>query len=213
MSLSLACEWIFDLVAPRVCMICSRTTPRELCSECRSELPAVPSPSEVSGVPVRAAARYGAPLDTSIHLLKYQNRPDLARPLARLLWERIDFSEVPRDVWLVPVPLHPERLAERGYNQSALLGSSLAKLTRLAFVPRALVRSRHTEQQARLDREARSANVRDAFSARHDWNGRKVMLIDDVITTGATASGSIAALRKAGADVVGVVAVARAGAA
>lgn len=192
-------------------MICMRPTPRELCSECRRELPPVPPAFEVSGVPVRVAARYGAPIDTTIHLLKYENRPDLARPLARLVSERVDFSDMSSDTLLIPVPLHPERLAERGYNQSALLASSLAKLTHLASSARALVRSRHTEQQARLDREARGDNVRDAFLAPERQNGRKVILVDDVITTGATAVGSIAALRKAGVEVVAVVTVARAG--
>jgi ComF family protein len=210
-SFSLACAWLLDLVAPRVCMICTEATPRELCGECRRAVPPVPAAFEVSGVPVLAAARYGAPLDGAIHRLKYEDRPDLARPLARLLSERVDFSRVPSNTWLVPVPLHRERLAERGYNQSALVAGALARSTKLPTDLRALVRTRATDQQARLDREARRANVHDAFRSRIRWKERTVVLVDDVVTTGATAEGSIAALREAGAKVLAVVAIARAG--
>lgn len=192
-------------------MICMRPTKRELCSGCRTELPAVPPLAEVSGVPVLAACHYEAPIDASIRRLKYENRPDLARPLARFVHERLRLSELPRDTWLVPIPLHGERLAERGYNQAALVARALSALTKQRSVPRALIRLRNTAQQARLDREARKANVRDAFVARQRLNGRKVTLVDDVLTTGATAEGAIAALTEAGAEVVAIVAIARAG--
>lgn len=162
-------------------------------------------------MPVFAACHYDAPIDASIRRLKYENRPDLARPLARFVHERLSFSELPLDSWLVPVPLHRERLAERGYNQSALVARALSTLTKRPSVPRALVRVRNTAQQAHLDRDARKANVREAFVARQSMHGRKVMLVDDVLTTGATAEGAIAALTEAGAEVVAIVAIARAG--
>jgi ComF family protein len=192
-------------------MICANPSARELCVGCREQLPAVPAPAEVSGVPVLAACQYRAPIDASIHRLKYENRPDLARPLARFIHERVRLGERHEDAWLVPVPLHGARLAERGYNQSALVARTLSTLTKLRSAPRALVRIRDTAQQAHLDRDARRANVRDAFAARQRLHGRKVMLVDDVLTTGATAEGAIAALTEAGAEVIAIVAIARAG--
>jgi ComF family protein len=189
-------------------MLCARTTPRELCTSCRNELPPIPPPFEVSGVSVRAAARYDAPLDGVVWRLKYQDRPDLARPLARFVSER-----VPREneAWLVPVPLHPERLAERGYNQATLLARSLGRIWGVRVAPRGLGRSRHTEQQARLSRAARHDNLRDAFVCLGELRGQSVVLVDDVITTGATAAAAIETLVGCGANVMAVVAIARAG--
>jgi len=191
-------------------MLCEKPNPRELCQSCRSTLPAAPELTEISGVPLACAAPYAAPIDELIQRLKYGNRPDLARPLGRLIFDRLDLFSWTKHAWLVPVPLHRERLAQRGYNQAALLARALAGLTRADSRPRALQRTLATTQQARLGREARAANVRGAFHAEVSLAGRRVLLVDDVVTTGATAEGSIRALRDRGARVVGVVAIARA---
>lgn len=202
---------LVDVVAPRVCVLCDRPNPRELCSSCRTSIPAAPPPADLSGTRLSCAAPYLAPIDGLIHRLKYAGRPDLARPMARLMFERLGLPRLTREVWLVPVPLHPERLAERGYNQSGLVARALARLTGASVSPAALRRVIATRAQARLNRDARAENVRDAFLARNAVAGRAVILVDDVVTTGATAEGSIAALRAAGARVMGMVAIARAG--
>lgn len=165
-------------------------------------------PPSVAGVPVLVAGAYDGPLSEAIRRLKYQSRPDLARPLASLLTPLARTARARFLTW-VPVPLHPTRLAERGFNQSALLASALASSLGGTSAPRALERLRDTGQQALLERVDRESNVRAAFRAR----GRPlaaVGLIDDVITTGATAAACVETLRAAGTTVSLVLALASA---
>ena len=115
----------------------------------------------------------------------------------------------PADAW-VPVPLHRSRLVERGFNQSALLARILAKSTGSRFAPRTLERRRETEQQARLGRAARAHNAFGAFAVRRPVAAERVVLVDDVVTTGATARACLAALREANVAVLAVVALAQA---
>lgn len=108
---------------------------------------------------------------------------------------------------VAPVPLHPRRLAERGYNQAALLASPVARGLRVPLVPRALTRVDDTPQQVMLDRAARLVNLEGAFSAaRARVRGTRVLLVDDVRTTGATLDACTNVLREAGAiDVLSLV--------
>jgi ComF family protein len=155
---------------------------------------------------------YGGAVARTIARLKYERRPDLSRPLADLLWRATE----PRAQFLashavVPVPLHPSRLAERGYNQSALLARPLARRLGVPFWPLALARVRDTPGQASLDRAARLTNVRGAFKVRQreHVSGRDILLVDDVCTTGATLDACTAALRESGARSVACAVVAR----
>lgn len=113
---------------------------------------------------------------------------------------------------LVPVPLSRERRRERGFNQSELMARRLARLAGLRCYPAALIRRRETWSQAGLSREERERNVRGAFHVPdpHRINGRRILLLDDVLTTGATVAACAAALKKAGAATVSVITVARA---
>jgi ComF family protein len=112
---------------------------------------------------------------------------------------------------LVPVPLHPRRLRERGFNQSALLASEIGRLTGRPALAEALVRRRDTAPQAGLSASERRKNVSDAFAVRRRGSvaGRVVTVIDDVFTTGATAYACARVLRAAGAREVRLVTVAR----
>jgi ComF family protein len=154
-----------------------------------------------------AFAAFGGALATAIRRLKYGDRPDLARPLGDLLRRAV--SEVaPRIELVVPVPLHVRRLAHRGYNQSALLASRLARGLSVPCSPLALVRRVDTPPQAELARAERLTNVADVFDAarRSSVRGRRIALVDDVATTGATLGACARALRDAGAaHVLGVV--------
>jgi ComF family protein len=152
-----------------------------------------------------AAFVYGGSVARAVTRMKYENRPDLARPLADLLWRALE-STAPslRESIVVPVPLHPNRLAERGFNQSALVGRRVARRLGARFGPLALARTRGTMQQATLDREARVANVAGAFVVRERArvHGRAVLLVDDVQTTGATLDACAKALLDSGASCV-----------
>jgi ComF family protein len=163
----------------------------------------------------RAVAQYRDGMREAIHALKFGGRAVLAGPLGRLLAETgARALPAPPGDWadgLIPVPLHPARLAERGFNQAELLAAPCAARWRLPLLGRALVRARPTLPQADLDAEARRANVRDAFRVLRpaEVRDRRLLLVDDVLTTGATVGAAARALRAAGATEVGVLTLSR----
>lgn len=147
-----------------------------------------------------------------VHELKYRGRQRLAHRLAeRLLREPALAAVLDGDVVLVPVPLHPRRQRERGFNQCALLAEALGRGAGRPVLADALVRLRDTASQAGLTAAARRANVEGAFAVRRRGAvaGRVVVLVDDVVTTGATIGACARALRRAGVAEVRVACVAR----
>jgi ComF family protein len=144
-----------------------------------------------------------------VHQFKYEDHPELARPLGKLLaGEAAPFLASTPGV-LCAIPLHRSRLHRRRYDQAELLTRELALLTRRERLE-ALTRTRATKRQVGLSEPARVANVSGAFAASGDVRGREVVLVDDVFTTGATARAAAAALVAAGARSVQVLALARA---
>jgi len=202
---------LVDVLAPRRCMACEALDPgpSAYCDACGEPDALLDVERHVLNVPVFAGSRYSEPLVSAIHRFKYGGAPELCCALAASSARGIELLGVePSDVW-VPVPLHPLRLAERGYNQSALLARELSRIARGRVDPRYLVRLRHTEQQAKHARRARGQNVSAAFCVRNSAvEPRRVVLVDDVVTTGATLAACIRALRAAGNQVVGCLAVA-----
>jgi ComF family protein len=150
---------------------------------------------------------------------KHGRRPDLARTLGRALGARLAENracEMQPPPLLVPVPLHWLRRFERGYDQALLLARAAAEVEGLEVV-RALSRSRSTAVQGSIGAPSRTANVAKAFAPRRTWPpasrrilGREVWLVDDVVTSGATASECARALKRLGAARIGVLALARA---
>ena len=155
---------------------------------------------------IRPATIFRDPLRPAIHALKYLGQPELAAPLARYLiavaqqppWREV----LPEIDGVVPVPLHAQRLAERGYNQSALLAGAFAQHMGLPLAESWLSRARQTRSQVGLNAAERQQNVADAFSADSVVAGKRLLLIDDVFTTGATLAACAQALRQAGAVAV-----------
>ncbi|HEV8474674.1 MAG TPA: ComF family protein [Methylomirabilota bacterium] len=156
----------------------------------------------------RAAAVYAGPLREALQRLKFGGRAALARPLAALVLEQCA-GAVPAGAVLVPVPLARARERERGFNQAALIAERVARGLGARLAPRWLARTRATAPQTDLDAAARRANVRGAFIASPAAAGADVVLVDDVLTTGATAGECARALLAAGAQSVGVLTVAR----
>lgn len=157
----------------------------------------------------RSAAVYAGALREALHAFKFSGRRALARPLADLVVEQCAAS-LPEGIdAVIPVPLARERERERGFNQAALLAERVAR--RLGVPPnrRWLARVRATRPQSDLTAAERSANVRGAFRASPRVAGRHVLIVDDVLTTGATLAECARALRAAGARRIGVLTVAR----
>ncbi len=198
-----SCQSSLPRVMPPLCPKCGRPQPSGiLCPSCVSWR------AEIDGI--RAPFRFDGVMRQAIYQLKYRNLRTLAAPLARLLNDYLVTSPVPGEV-LVPVPLHQKRLRERGYNQSSLLARELSKLINLPVIDDCLLRQRHALPQARTPTvEERQSNVANAFTCRDDrLRDKRVLLFDDVATSGATLGACATALKAAGATSVWGLALAR----
>jgi ComF family protein len=209
--LALAAEGLLSLLAPPRCAACDAPV-RWLAAFCEPCAVSVVRFAAGPELPP-AALLYGGAVAKAIGRMKYEGRPDLARPLADLLWRALQpHARSLHGVCVVPVPLHTSRLVDRGFNQSALIAGRLASRLGTSFRPGVLVRARATQQQAALDRFARVENVAGAFRARPRVlvRGERVLLVDDVTTTGATLDSCERALIAVGVTRVLRVAVASA---
>lgn len=188
---------------PNDCFVCGQNAgPALLCGPCRAGLPQISEACPVCAIPVAdglvcgacqrtapafdatvAALPYSFPADRLVQALKYGNRLALAHFLAGLLEASGPSDE--RAI-VVPMPLHPRRLRERGFNQAAEIARPLARAWGLPFAADAIERVRDTPPQASLPWLARRVNMRGAFRCRSAFEGRTVVVIDDVMTTGAT---------------------------
>jgi competence protein ComFC len=159
---------------------------------------------------MRAGFFFAGPLREGIHRFKYEGERSLAGPLAELLLPTARSLPWPVDV-IVPAPLYPARERQRGYNQSALLAERLAKALKTPLDSRAIHRERDTRPQMGLTAPERRTNVAGAFAGRPgSLEGQRVLLFDDVCTTGSTLEACAQAARQAGAAEVRALVLARA---
>ena len=182
------------------CARCGLPGPDPVCGACLADPPALDG--------LRAAGAFGGPLADAVHAYKYRDRPALARPLGRWLAARVP---PPPGALLVAVPLARGRRVARGYDQAALLAGWVGRTAGVPLLRGALRRVRETPPQVGRTRAQRAANVAGAFAADGRVRGREIALVDDVVTTGATAEACARALKAAGAVRVTVLALARAG--
>lgn len=176
-------------------------SPDHLCGACRSNPPAY----------TRAWSLYlyASPLQEAVRLFKYHKKVALADALGALI-NRAPIDAIQADV-IIPVPLHPTRLRNREYNQSLLLADRLSRARNIPLSYDNLVRTRETAPQTELSRAVRLTNLRRAFAVRRpqDISGKRVLVVDDVFTTGTTVNECAKTLRKAGASEVYVCTLAR----
>lgn len=229
---------LLDQLYPPVCLACDApvTTADTLCAACFRELRPITAPlCPVLGLPfavsigpearsaeaiadpppfdrARSAVVYNDVARALVGKLKYGDRPELARFCARLL------AQAGHELWgsdavLLPVPLHVTRQFSRRYNQSTELARALGRIVGLPVDPALVRRKRATRQQVGLSASARQRNVAGAFAAHPDLGarlrGRRVIIVDDVVTTGSTVKTITRALKSAGALRVDVVSFAR----
>ena len=207
---------LLDVFYPPLCTCCQKhliSAALFLCPACRQQI----TPFN-GGLDKALAGRsfdqlyilfeYGPVIRELIHLLKYKHYLSLCRLFAREAGDRFSGLRAENYTAIVPVPLHRTRLRERGYNQSEELARALAAEFDIRLKSERLLRSRHTSSQTKKSRQQREDNMKDAFICRGTLRGERLLLVDDVVTTGSTIESCIRILRKAGAVRVDVLAVA-----
>jgi ComF family protein len=232
-----ALRWALDLALPRLCAVCREPVEGQgLCPACWSKLSFITRPyCERLGIPfvydpgpgilsmeaiadppayrrARAAVRFDETSRALVHALKYGDRLDLAPMMGRWLGQA--GRELLQDAdALVPVPLHWRRRWARRFNQSAMLAAAVSAASGVPIADGALKRVKFTAQQVGLSRSERATNVQGAFrvppEGKAQVTGRRLVLVDDVLTSGATVEGCAKALLRAGASNVDVLVFAR----
>lgn len=208
--------FLLDLLYPPRCGGCNDVGAGWWCPACAAQVRRLDAANAIRAVAlpdgasldVISAAIYAPPLREGIHRFKYEAQPQLADAFGKLMSEAWLASALQADA-LVPVPLHPSRRRERGYNQSEVLANIISRHSKVPM-RNWLKRVRRTEQQAHLGAHERLANVKDAFVANADAQSKHIALVDDVLTTGATLTECALALRRAGAASVIALTLARA---
>ncbi len=224
---------VVDFIFPPNCLICRAFVPGEaaICDKCLSGIGLIEGPRcwrcgcPDTGIPdcpnctgkayafqrLITLADFTEEMRELVHALKYQGRTRVASVFGKSLGElAIEMCDLSNSAVIVPVPLHPSRERERGYNQSGLFASAVAARTGLPLAARALRRRVATDSQTKLDLMEREHNVAGAFEVKQSdtIRNRVVILVDDVVTTGATANSCSRELLRAGASEVVVMALA-----
>ncbi len=195
-----ACARTVDWVSPPHCETCGYPFAGILAGERSCPHCADLVPEFAAG---KTAVLYRGPVASLVQELKYHKGEYLAEDVGRVAATAPGFREFLRGAVLVPVPLHSRKERERGFNQSRLIAEAFARVAEDAVVIPALQRVVDTLTQTRLDRPTRQANLKNAFAMapRHSLTaGRRIVLVDDIFTTGATLNACAAVMRKAGFD-------------
>jgi ComF family protein len=204
---------------PQTCFLCAdRVTGAQLCAACEADLATLPaaccpqcalptSHGEICGACLKkppafqrslAVFSYAFPLDSLVQQCKYAHASHLTEFFATRMAERIGMDR-PEIDFLLPMPLHPARLAQRGFNQAAEIARRLSPRVGVPWLPDACQRVRNTPSQAGLDLKTRQRNLRGAFTCGIDLSEKRVALIDDVMTSGSSLDELARVVRKAGA--------------
>lgn len=207
-SLCTLCRGTVEFNIPPFCTHCSRhldsTGESNICGHCRN---AAHSFDEAW-----AAAFYNREMRHLIHLFKYAGKTGLAKEFSRFIVSFLEQYSIRLTGYdlVVPVPLHSSRMRERGYNQGELLAQQVAEALNIPCVPGILCRTRATEFQARLSPKQRWTNIDGAFRIKHSerLNNTSVLVVDDLLTTGTTASEIAKILKRSGVSRVGVLTLA-----
>lgn len=212
---------VHDWLLPATCVLCDRAgvAGRDLCHGCAGELPYIDSACERCAIPLpqagvcgqcqqsppafdaaRALFHYREPVDQLIKGLKFNSRLHNARLLGELMAERLVIPGISRPDAIVPVPLHPARLRQRGFNQALELARPIARRLNAPLLPQLCQRLRDTAPQLGQDAKARRRNLKGAFAVADLGGIKHMVIVDDVMTTGSTAELLAQALKRAGVE-------------
>ena len=215
-------QGLLNLFLKSNCPLCQRPTSEELCQECYRNLQKchLSNPSFLwqNPLPVFVWGTYSGTLKRAVAAMKYENQPQIARPLGQWLGEawQANSPKFSQQIQLVvvPIPLHASKKKQRGYNQAALIAQSFCETTGFKLKLNGLERVRETKAQYVLSASEREKNLAQAFGLGRDFHrhnsSTQVLLVDDIYTTGATAKSAVQTLRQAGIVVLGLAATAAA---
>lgn len=216
LSISSLLDPLLSALLPQACLLCGAAAHAPVCRACAADLPRLDGPTcPLCAAPLAmpapacgaclqappafdatfAALRYGFPVDRLVQDLKFRRRLASAEFLARTMLD----GAHPAGTLIVPVPLSRLRLRERGFNQALEIARPLARALHLPLDATSLVRTRETPPQSGLPWRARRGNVRHAFACSRDFSGMAVIVVDDVMTTGATLNAVARVLKDHGA--------------
>ena len=195
----------------------NRTTAKTICEYCFNKLLSYQFKkrnrcSWRGELPVFAWGRYEGQLKRAIALMKYNNHPEIGIILGQLLaqdWLKSDLIKS-RKVSVIPIPLHPNKMKERGFNQAAKIARGFCQLTGYSLDERVLMRTKETQAMFNLSPEARTNNLRGAFKLGKKLPKHPVLLLDDIYTLGTTVRESALVLRSKKIEVIGSIVVAKA---
>ncbi len=176
---------VLEMIFPPKCAICGSIAPDVLCKTCVAKIQPFSGSHIMNGLNMSVASSYEGVMKKAIKKFKFMKKKQLAKPLGAYFWGSIQMLSF--DV-IIPVPLHRNRMRERGFNQCELLGSEIALASGAPMVSNVLLRIIDTKPQFRLNRSQRFANIAGAFSLLEPLRvtGKTVLLIDDITTSGAT---------------------------
>ena len=200
-------ESILDIFFPPLCLICGkylekRGSSEPICKICSDKIIIHRYPEKIKDLVIRAATDYrDKNIKSLIRLLKYKNFKTISITLGRLLSEHLAYENIdPKKTIIVPIPLHPSKEKERGYNQSELIANAVSKRLGINIQTKILRRIKKGKPQASIeDHKKRVLNIHGAFAAgkeNHLATGKTIILIDDVFTSGATMKEAIREIRK-----------------
>jgi ComF family protein len=210
---------LLNLFLESPCPLCQRSTGDDFCRACQRQVQQCqllnPQQCWSDSLPLFVWGDYSGALRRAIAVFKYENQPQLARPLGHWLahsWLTHAPTAAKRPL-VVPIPMHPAKQKKRGYNQAELLAATFCDITRLPLNRQGLKRVRSTEAQFTLSNTNRDQNLKGAFQVEKELfranPSTPVLLVDDIYTTGATARAAVQTLRDCHIDVLGMVAIAK----
>lgn len=222
---------LIDFVLPPLCLGCGEheETPERICADCWKQIETIEHPICLAcleslpqvdrcpicgdeGLPLYVYGHYQAPLDQIVIQFKFHGITHVAETLSHLLLDKFATRLGALDVdGLVPIPLHPGRENRRGYNQARLLAEALSVRLRVPVTDDHLQRIHRRRPQSRMRRGDRADNIRGVFRCDMAGDGRRVLLVDDVVTSGSTVDEARQTLRDSGFDIAGAIAIAYGG--
>lgn len=220
-------NYLLDLIFPRTCVACHQNllkNEKEVCLNCLTDLAFLRDFHEIKNnkvyyqiagiVPIQGAFAVfhfdkGGKLQTLLHQLKYHNKPQIGMVLGEFLATQIGKCPFPAHSVLLPIPLHPQKLKKRGYNQSWLIAKGLANIWNLPIEEKSFVRTKFTETQTAKTKQERQKNVENIFDLLTPLDF-PVIVVDDVITTGSTIISACKTLKEKGIKEIYVMTIATA---